>query len=131
RSRDRSRCASSAACRYGCCSRSAPRCRVSARDSRQLTMGETATRFALLRFSGELSIKARGTRAHFRRRRIQNLRDALDAEGSSARIEVSHERMFVELPGGDESMSLRDHALTRVFGISSASLAVRHAVWEA
>jgi thiamine biosynthesis protein ThiI len=93
-------------------------------------MGEMATRFALLRFSGELSIKARGTRAHFRRRLIQNLRDALDAEGLSARIEVSHERMFVELPSADEDLSLRDHALTRVFGISSVSLAVRHAVWE-
>ncbi|HVH19512.1 MAG TPA: tRNA uracil 4-sulfurtransferase ThiI [Myxococcota bacterium] len=93
-------------------------------------MGETATRFALLRFAGELSIKARGTRAHFRRRLLQNLRDALAAEGVNARIEVSHERMFVELPGDYAVPSLRDHALTRVFGISSVSLAVRHAVWE-
>ena len=53
-------------------------------------MGQTATRFALLRFSGELSIKARGTRAHFRRRLLQNLRDALQSEGLPTRIEVSH-----------------------------------------
>ncbi|HXK24151.1 MAG TPA: tRNA uracil 4-sulfurtransferase ThiI [Myxococcota bacterium] len=93
-------------------------------------MGEAASRFAVLRFSGELSIKARGTRTHFRRRLLMNLRDALASEGLAPRIEVSHERLYVELPGdgAGESLSLREHALARVFGISSVSLAVRHAV---
>ena len=97
-------------------------------------MGEPASRFAVLRFSGELSIKARGTRTHFRRRLLMNLRDALASEGLAPRVEVSHERLYVELPGdgagAGESFSLREHALARVFGISSVSLAVRHAVVE-
>ena len=38
---------------------------------------ERAPRLALLRFSGELSTKARATRLQFRSRLTQNLRDAL------------------------------------------------------
>ena len=97
-------------------------------------MGETALRFALLRFSGELSIKARGTRAHFRRRLLLNLRDALASEGLASRIEASHERIFVELPGEGAGPGLPvshgEHVLSRVFGISSVSLALRHDVFE-
>lgn len=97
-------------------------------------MGETAMRLALLRFSGELSIKARGTRTHFRRRLFYNLRDALQSEGLAARIEPSHERIFVALPeqsvGLTDLGSLREHALARVFGFQSVSLVERHAVWE-
>jgi thiamine biosynthesis protein ThiI len=94
---------------------------------------EAADRFALLRFSGELSIKARGTRTHFRRRLLLNLRDALASEGLAARIESSHERLFVELPGRAQAGapdSLREHALARVFGISSVSLVERHPIHE-
>ncbi len=97
-------------------------------------MGETASQLALLRFSGELSIKARGTRTHFRRRLIYNLRDAVASEGLAPRIEFSHERIFVLLPahgpGFADPEGLREHALARVFGFQSVSLVERHAVWE-
>jgi len=91
-------------------------------------------RFALLRYSGELSIKARGTRTHFRRRLLWNLRDALASEGLAARIEASHERLFIELPPaaeGEATLGLvGEHALARVFGVSSLSLALRCDVHE-
>jgi thiamine biosynthesis protein ThiI len=97
-------------------------------------MGETAARFALLRFAGELSIKARGTRNHFRRRLLHNLRDALVSSGLPPRIRPSHERVFVELPehapGLTEADGLEGHALARVFGFSSVSLAERRPILE-
>ena len=97
-------------------------------------MGETATRFALLRFSGELSIKARGTRDHFRRRLLHNLRDALVSAGLPPRIQPLHERVFVMLPEHTPGLAgadaLGDHALSRVFGFSSVSLVERRPLWE-
>ena len=97
-------------------------------------MGETATRFALLRFSGELSIKARGTRNHFRRRLLHNLRDALVSSGLPPRIQPLHERVFVMLPehtpGLADADALGEHALARVFGFSSVSLVERRPLWE-
>jgi thiamine biosynthesis protein ThiI len=86
-------------------------------------------KLALLRFSGEIGIKARATRRQFRRRLIQNLRDALASHGLRARIEVSHERIFVELPedtpGVAEIEVAGDHPLTRLFGIQSISFVER------
>ena len=80
---------------------------------------------ALLRLSGEISIKGRATRLQFRRQLLRNLRDALGADGIAPRIEVSHDRLYAELP---EGVALDDSALARVFGISSLSRVERHPV---
>ena len=98
-------------------------------------MGESAhPRQALLRFSGEIGIKGRGTRLQFRKRLLRNLRDALHSEEGSPRIDVSHTRVLVELPehfpGIDVPEALADHPLTRVFGVQSVSLVERHPVVE-
>jgi tRNA uracil 4-sulfurtransferase len=88
-------------------------------------VGEATPRLALLRLSGEIGIKARATRMQFRKRLVANLRDALVSCGLPPRLEISHDRLFVELPA---HVTLEDHALTRVFGVSSLSLVERHPV---
>jgi thiamine biosynthesis protein ThiI len=81
------------------------------------------SQLAILRFSGELSIKARATRYRFTQRLLQNLRNALESQGTPPDIEISHDRIFVWLPEGAS-----DAALTRVFGIQSISRAERRKV---
>jgi thiamine biosynthesis protein ThiI len=85
-------------------------------------------RVALLRFSGELSTKARPTRLQFRNRLTHNLRDALASEGETPRLEISHDRIFAHVDGApfDDEQALRSHALTRVFGLQSVSFVERH-----
>jgi thiamine biosynthesis protein ThiI len=73
----------------------------------------------LLRFSGDISIKARATRHQFVRRLLYNLRDAIVSQGLAPRIRLSRNRIFVELPEHAEL-----DALTRVFGIQSVSRVV-------
>src|SRR5215470_12905578 len=75
-----------------------------------------AAGLALLRFSGDISLKSRGTRQHFVRRLVHNLRDAMRAAGAQPRIALSHTRVLVEVPQGAEL-----GALARVFGIQSLS----------
>ncbi len=76
----------------------------------------------VLRFSGDISIKARGTRQHFLRRLLHNLQDAVASEagpappGGSPRVSLSHDRIFVRLPSGTQP-----DALARVFGVQSVS----------
>jgi thiamine biosynthesis protein ThiI len=94
-------------------------------------MGDDSShRLAVIRFSGELSTKARATRRQFRTRLVYNLRDALADQGPPPRLEVSHTRIFAHLPdagpGVTDAASLRDHPLTRVFGVQSVSFAERH-----
>jgi thiamine biosynthesis protein ThiI len=72
---------------------------------------------ALLRFSGEVGIKAPATRRQFERRLIHNLRDAIASQGGVPRIRVSRDRVFVELGSRGEA-----EALTRVFGVQSVSM---------
>jgi thiamine biosynthesis protein ThiI len=88
-------------------------------------MGEQTPRLALLRLSGEIGIKGRATRMQFRKRLVANLRDALHSSGVAPRIEVSHDRLYASLPA---HTPLEDHALARVFGVSSLSLVERHAL---
>src|SRR5580765_3776753 len=88
-------------------------------------MGEQTPQLALLRLSGEIGIKARATRMQFRKRLVQNLRDALESSGLPPHLEVSHDRLYVPLPA---HTPLEDHALARVFGVSSLSLVERHAL---
>ena len=76
----------------------------------------------LLRYSGEISIKARPTRLHFVRRLTQNVRDALSSEGITPQVRSTHDRVFVELPrGADPAL------LSRVFGVQSVAPVERRA----
>jgi len=79
-------------------------------------MGENTSTLVLLRFSGDVHIKARATRNQFVRRLIHNLQDALVSEGLAPRVRASHDRIFVELPAGAPI-----DPLVRVFGVQSAS----------
>ena len=81
---------------------------------------DDASQLILLRFSGDITIKARGTRFQFVRRLLSNLRDALASEGVAPRIQLSHNRMFVEVPDATVMP-----ALARVFGVQSLSLVER------
>jgi thiamine biosynthesis protein ThiI len=74
----------------------------------------------LVRFSGDITIKARGTRFQFVRRLLANLRDALESEGCAPRLRLSHNRILIEVP---EPSALP--ALARVFGVQSLSLVER------
>jgi thiamine biosynthesis protein ThiI len=78
---------------------------------------ESESQLALLRFSGDIGTKARPTRSQFVARMIHNLRDALTSEGVPPRLQISHNRVFAELPPG-----VGVGPLTRVFGVQSVSL---------
>ena len=75
---------------------------------------------ALLRFAGELGIKARATRRQFHHQLIRNLKDAISSQGSIPKIRASRDRAFVEVRSSDDI-----DALTRVFGVQSVSLVER------
>ena len=78
------------------------------------------TTLVLLRFSGEISTKARETRWRFVSQLLRNAGDALRSEGVAHKLTRRHDRVIVELahPRGVS-------ALARVFGIQSVSVAVR------
>jgi thiamine biosynthesis protein ThiI len=84
--------------------------------------GGPPAQLVLLRFSGDVGIKARGTRQLFLRRLLHNLHDALasegaaarDARGASARVAVSHDRILVEVPP-----EVDPEFLARLFGVQS------------
>ena len=78
---------------------------------------------AVLRLSGEVSIKAKATRRQFVSRLTRNVKDALVSAGAAPHIHRSHDRLFVELPGAGADAARS--ALSRVFGLQSLSLAVR------
>lgn len=70
---------------------------------------------AMLRFSGEITTKSRGTRARFQRRLAGNLEDALEAHGLRGRVDPDWSRMYVH---GEEGAL---DVVARVFGLSSFS----------
>jgi thiamine biosynthesis protein ThiI len=74
----------------------------------------------LLRFSGELSIKARATRRQFVTQLLRNVKDALVSEGYQGEIERHHDRVFVEV-----SSTGAISVLERVFGLQSLSPVLR------
>jgi thiamine biosynthesis protein ThiI len=74
----------------------------------------------LLRFSGELSTKARATRRQFVTQLLRNVKDALASEGYQGQIERHHDRVFVEVSSPDAISTLE-----RVFGLQSLSPALR------
>jgi thiamine biosynthesis protein ThiI len=79
----------------------------------------TPSQIVLLRFSGEIATKAKPTRARFERRLLQNLSEALRAEGIPARTWRTRNRIFVETddPGAPA-------VLSRLFGVQSLSVAL-------
>ncbi|MFV1986202.1 MAG: tRNA uracil 4-sulfurtransferase ThiI [Gemmatimonadota bacterium] len=72
---------------------------------------------AMVRFSGELSTKAKRTRSRFQKRLARNLRDAFASEGVDAEVRTEWSRFFVD--AADLSFI---EPLQRTFGISSCSL---------
>jgi tRNA uracil 4-sulfurtransferase len=79
----------------------------------------------LIRLSGEITTKGRGTRLHFQRRLQRNLEAALAATGLPYRVERGWSRFLVETP---PAAALE--VLPRVFGVHSLS-AVERRRWEA
>lgn len=71
----------------------------------------------LVRLASELALKAPRTRAHFMQRLIRNLKDALNAAGTSAKVETEWGRIYVHL---DSPAAVP--VIGRVFGISSYSV---------
>jgi thiamine biosynthesis protein ThiI len=88
-----------------------------ASSGRSLNDESQANVQALVRFSGELSTKARRTRARFQKRLAVNLRDAFAAEGVQATVRHDWSRLWVE--AADAAVF---GPLCRTFGISSCSL---------
>jgi thiamine biosynthesis protein ThiI len=78
----------------------------------------------LVRLSGELSIKAKGTRQRFTSRLVANLEDALASSGIDFELARTWSRLFVTASSPEA-----DAALARVFGVSSVSR-VEHRTWE-
>ncbi len=69
----------------------------------------------MLRFSGEVTTKSRGTRVRFQRRLASNLEEALAAHGLRGEVEADWSRMYI---AGEEGLL---DVLPRVFGVSSFS----------
>lgn len=70
----------------------------------------------LVRFSGDLTTKSRGTRVHFVRRLARNIRDALNREEISGQVERRWSRLLVY---SDDPRALE--LLSRIFGVQSVS----------
>lgn len=79
---------------------------------------ERESKTLILRYSGELTTKGKGTRRRFQGSLLRNLRDALATHGVHNEAVAFHERIFVE----DVPRAALDTAC-RVFGLQSASLA--------
>jgi thiamine biosynthesis protein ThiI len=87
-------------------------------------MDENNSQLYLLSYSGELSIKGRGTRTRFTRRLVRNLTDALESAGIPHEIESTWSRLFLRSP----SEGVVEVA-SRVFGVQSIS-PVEERDWE-
>ncbi|MBW2422419.1 MAG: hypothetical protein JRH19_28080, partial [Deltaproteobacteria bacterium] len=80
------------------------------------------SRLALLRYGGEVTIKASATRRRFVKQLVKNLKDALASEGIQGRVERTHNRLYVEIKGASDPA-----VLARCFGLQSLSIAEPHA----
>ncbi|MBI1729404.1 tRNA 4-thiouridine(8) synthase ThiI [Candidatus Acetothermia bacterium] len=74
----------------------------------------------LVRFSGEISTKARKTRISFTRRLVDNIHDALSRAKITFQLRKEWSRIFIETP---DSSAVQ--VLSRVFGIRSLSVVER------
>jgi len=70
----------------------------------------------LVRFSGDVTTKARATRKRFVQRLQRNLKDALKSEGVTSRVTRTHDRLLIE-SRGEGGLD----AASRVFGVQSVS----------
>ena len=77
---------------------------------------QTLPHLFLVRISGEVAIKAHGTRKRFQQRLVRNVRDALDASTIDCRVESRWSRLLVE--ASERSAGL---VIASVFGVSSVS----------
>jgi thiamine biosynthesis protein ThiI len=78
-------------------------------------------RIVLLRFSGEISTKAKPTRQRFERQLLRNVADALRSEGIDAPVRRTRNRVLVET-----AHPAAAPLLARVFGVQSLSVAALH-----
>jgi thiamine biosynthesis protein ThiI len=78
----------------------------------------------LVRYSGEIATKARMTRIQFTRRLVDNLRDALGAEGIPARVRREWNRVHIATEDPADA-----DVVCRVFGIQSISVG-EYRRWE-
>jgi thiamine biosynthesis protein ThiI len=76
----------------------------------------------LVRYSGDLTTKARGTRERFTIQLLRNLKDALGPVRREAVLGRTRDRIVIELPRPIDLTPL-----THVFGVQSVSLAERRA----
>ena len=74
----------------------------------------------LVRYSGDLTTKARATRRRFEQRLARNLRDALGEDAARSQVIRGRDRIVVEMPAGTDASPL-----ARVFGVQSISVALR------
>ena len=70
----------------------------------------------LVRISGEVATKARGTRRRFQQRLVRNIRDALRSSDLTCRVEARWSRILVEA-----SEPSAGRLIASVFGVSSVS----------
>ena len=85
------------------------------------TQGRAASgALVLVRYSGDLSTKARPTRQQFSKRLAQNIKDALRSQGMRSRIDRRHDRLHVQLDSADDG-PVAARTLARVFGVQSVS----------
>jgi thiamine biosynthesis protein ThiI len=78
----------------------------------------------LVRYSGDITTKARATRQQFTKRLARNLRDALGPARSGARVTRTRDRIVIEADGAVDPA-----ALARVYGAQSISVA-EHRTWS-
>ncbi len=78
---------------------------------------QSDSQLILVRFAGEVAIKARATRQYFLKRLSRNLKDALKSHGIRGRLIRTHDRLYIE---GAGSKALAP--VSRVFGIQSLAL---------
>lgn len=74
----------------------------------------------LVRYSGELTTKARPTRQHFSKRLARNIKNALHSAGLRSEIERRHDRMHVQLASREDAHAAAPR-IARVFGVQSVA----------
>jgi len=81
---------------------------------------QNADALLLVRYSGELTTKARPTRVAFSKRLAKNVKDALRSLRLRSQLERRHDRMHVQFETAEEA-ALAAPTIARVFGIQSVS----------
>ncbi len=69
----------------------------------------------MLRLTGEITTKGRRTRVRFRKKLVENIRDAIESSGGTCRVRSDWSRLYVRSDPGAAD------AISRVYGISTFS----------